>query len=64
MKIEQIQAHIPQPIQTGLNWGSIGAAVATIAGWLPSIAALLSIVWLGLQIWVFLTNKPWKKGRK
>lgn len=64
MKLEQIQAHIPQSVQTGLNWGSIGATVATIAGWLPSIAALLSIVWLGLQIWVFFNNKSWRKGRK
>jgi hypothetical protein len=64
MKLEQIQQSIPQSVQTGLNWGSIGATVATIAGWLPSVAALLSIVWLGLQIFVFFKNKNWRKERK
>lgn len=62
MKLQQIQEAIPQPVQTGLNLGSLGATVATVAGWLPSIAALLSIVWLGLQIWIFLfVKKPWRR---
>ena len=64
MKLEQIQQAIPQPIQTGLNWGSIGATVATVAGWLPAIAALFSIIWLSLQIWVFFVRRPWKKRKE
>lgn len=61
MKLEQIQQVIPQPIQTGLNWGSIGATIATIAGWLPSIAALFSIVWLSLQIYSWFEKRRKKK---
>lgn len=64
MKLEQIQAYIPQQIQTGLNWTSIGAAVAAIAGWLPAIAALFSIIWLSLQIWMFFIKKPWRKRKE
>lgn len=57
MKLEQIQQAIPQPLQTGLNWGSIGATIATIAGWLPNVAALLSIIWLSLQIYSWFEKR-------
>lgn len=30
---------------------SITIIISTIAGWLPAIASLLSIVWLGLRIY-------------
>jgi hypothetical protein len=59
--LEQIQQAIPQPLQTGLNWTSIGATVATIAGWLPNIAALLSIIWLSLQIFSWFEKRRSKK---
>ena len=64
MKLEQVQELIPQPLQTGLNWGAVGAAVGAFLDFLPGVAALFSIIWLGLQIWLFLfVKKPWKKGR-
>jgi chromate transport protein ChrA len=31
--------------------GSIGTVVATLAGWLPSIAALFTIIWTGIRIY-------------
>lgn len=62
MRIEQIQEHIPQTIQTAANWGSVGAAMASffgaIQGPLAAIASLLSICWLSLQIY------SWWKRRK
>ena len=64
MKLEQLQEVIPHPIQVGLNWSAIGATVATVAGWLPAIAALFSIIWLSLQIWLFFKNRPWKKRKE
>jgi chromate transport protein ChrA len=36
--------------KTILDWASVGTAIATVAGWLPSIAALLTIIWTGLRI--------------
>jgi hypothetical protein len=30
---------------------SIAGVVATLAGWLPAVAALLSIVWTGIRIY-------------
>ena len=64
MKLEQIQA-IPAQVNTGLNVGAVGTAFASFLGYLPSIAATLSIVWLALQIWIFLfVSKPWRKKRE
>lgn len=62
MKLEQIQQAIPQSVNTGLNLSAVGTAFASFLGYLPSIAAALSIVWLALQIYVFVfITKPWKK---
>ena len=30
---------------------AVANVVATIVGWLPAIAALMSIVWLGIQMY-------------
>jgi hypothetical protein len=32
--------------------------VATLVGWLPSIAAAFSIVWIGMQIYDRVKNGP------
>jgi hypothetical protein len=38
-------------IKHGLDLAAIGTVVATIAGWLPSVAAGLSIVWTLIRIY-------------
>ena len=30
---------------------AVSGGIATLAGWLPDITALLTIVWLSLRIW-------------
>jgi hypothetical protein len=47
-----------EQIKAVLDWSAVGAAVGTIAGWLPPLAALLSIVWLGIQIFDRLMRGP------
>lgn len=43
---------------------SIGTVLGTIAGWLPAIAALVTIVWTGIRIWETVTvQKLLKKFR-
>lgn len=37
---------------------SLGTVIATLAGWLPPLAALLSIIWLSIQIWDRFNRKP------
>tara|TARA_R110002096_G_scaffold805_3_gene4461 strand:- start:843 stop:1010 length:168 start_codon:yes stop_codon:yes gene_type:complete len=30
---------------------AVGGTVAALAGWLPSVASLFTIIWLSLRIW-------------
>jgi hypothetical protein len=32
------------------DYGAIGLAVSTLVGWMPGVAAVLSVVWLALRI--------------
>jgi len=32
-------------VKNVMDWAALGATVGTIAGWLPAIAALMSIIW-------------------
>jgi len=36
---------------------SISVAVATIVGWLPQIAAAMSVLWIGIQIYYFFKDR-------
>ncbi len=38
---------------------SIAGVVATLAGWLPAVAAFLSIVWTLIRIWETKTIQRW-----
>ena len=44
-------SQVPETVKHTLDWAAVGAAAATVAGWLPPLAALMSIVWLGLQMY-------------
>lgn len=43
--------HMSDSAKTAVDAVSFGTVLGTIAGWLPSIAALLTIVWTGIRIW-------------
>lgn len=44
---------------------SVGTVIATLAGWLPALAALVTIVWTGIRIFETKTVQGWiKKWRK
>ena len=44
---------------------SVGTVVATIAGWLPAVAALVTIVWTGIRIFETATvQKLLKKFKR
>ncbi len=38
---------------------SIGTVLATIAGWLPAVAALLSIIWTLIRLYETKTIQRW-----
>ena len=44
---------------------SIGTVLATLAGWLPALAALASLVWSIIRIYETKTVQRWlKRGRE
>jgi hypothetical protein len=48
-----------------LDVASVGAVFATLAGWLPVIAAAASLVWTLIRIYETKTVQGWiKRGRK
>ncbi len=38
---------------------SVATVLATLAQWLPSVAALFTIVWTGIRIWETPTVQGW-----
>jgi len=40
-----------EAVKTVVDGVAVTGGIATIAGWLPDVAALLTIIWLGLRIW-------------
>lgn len=48
--------------KTVIDVASVSAIVATLAGWLPAIAALLSIVWTAIRIYETKTMQEWLYG--
>jgi|TARA_R110002072_G_scaffold295893_2_gene467102 hypothetical protein len=57
MKMEESAKH-------ALDWLSVGAAVSTLAGWLPPVASLLTIVWMSLRIWQDPLVTKWREKVK
>ena len=43
---------------------SISTVIATLAGWLPALAALASLVWTAIRIYETDTVQKWVKSRK
>jgi len=42
---------IAEDAKTVIDGFAVGGTVATLAGWLPPIASLLTILWLSIRIW-------------
>lgn len=36
--------------KTLVDWGAAGTMIATLAGWLPNVAAVLTIIWTVIRI--------------
>lgn len=51
--------HIPDGAKHLLDALSITALLGTLVSWLPSIAALLTVVWTGIRIIETATVRGW-----
>lgn len=52
------------PINKAVDAVAVGSILGTMAGWLPAIAAAISAVYFGLQIYESRTFTRWNEGRK
>lgn len=41
---------LPDGAKHAMDWAAAGSVIVTVAGWLPAIAALLSIAWFVIRI--------------
>lgn len=51
--------HLPEGAKHLLDVASVGTLLATLASWLPSIAALLTIIWTAIRIVETKTVRGW-----
>ena len=49
--------------KNAIDAASVTTVAATLAGWLPAVAALLTVVWTGIRIYETRTVQEWL-GRK
>jgi TctA family transporter len=47
--------------KTVVDWAAIGATAATLAGWLPTIATALSVLWMLIRIYDWAEKRFGKK---
>ncbi len=55
--------HLGETGKTMLDIGSIGVVFATLASWLPPLAAGAALVWTVLRIWEIVRVRGWWKRR-
>jgi chromate transport protein ChrA len=55
---------VMEPAKGWLDAISIGGVVATLAGYLPAMAAALSIVWTAIRIYETKTVQGWLGKRR
>jgi hypothetical protein len=48
--------------KSALDIFSVATAIATLAAWLPPLAALASLVWTGIRIYETRTVQNWLKA--
>lgn len=65
MSVAQIVESVNEPARHTLDALSMTVVVATVFGYLPTVASILSVVWLSLQIYSFI-EKRWndRKARR
>lgn len=48
-----------EPVKSAMDWAAVSAALAAFAGWLPTVAALASLIWTVLRIFETRTVQNW-----
>lgn len=59
-----MSAHLSENTKHAADALSIMTVVATLAEWLPAVAALASLIWSMIRIWETKTVQTWVKKFK
>lgn len=59
-----MSAHLSENAKHAADALSIFTVLATLAEWLPAIAALASLIWSVIRIWETKTVQGWLKTKK
>ncbi len=59
-----MSAHLSENAKHAADALSIMTVVATLAEWLPAVAALASLIWSMIRIWETKTVQTWVKKFK
>lgn len=51
--------HLPEGVKQSMDLASIATVIGTLASWLPSAAALLTLVWTAIRIFETKTVRGW-----
>ena len=62
-KLHEYFSHIDEHTKHVIDYTSIGVAFGSLLQWLPSVAAILSIVWTLIRIYETKTVQSWLKRR-
>lgn len=55
---------IPHPVETAINWAAVGTGFGAFFDFIPKFAALLSAIWLIIQIYVFFERRLKQRKNK
>lgn len=55
--------HIPDSTRPYIDWSAVAVALGAWAKHLPDVAALFSIIWIGLQIYTWAEKRCYRGGK-
>ena len=61
--LTKVMNHMDESTKHVVDAASIFTAVGSVLAWLPSVAALFTIVWTGIRIYETKTVQKWLKKR-
>lgn len=51
--------HLPEGVKHAMDFASVATVIGTLASWLPSAAALLTVIWTAIRILETKTVRGW-----
>jgi hypothetical protein len=62
--MQNLTGHLSETGKTWLDFSAVGIALASLASWLPPLAALAALIWTCLRIWEIVRVRGWWRVRE